>query len=80
MFDKLLTNIINNILTPLEYLIFAFAVIYFFWGIFTFIKNADNEAKRKEGISHMIWGVVGLFVMLSAKGIINLILSTLGLR
>lgn len=80
MFDTLLTNIINNILTPAEYLIFALAVIYFFWGVFTFIRNADSETKRKEGFDHMIWGVVGMFIMFSAKGLINFILSSLGLN
>ncbi len=80
MFDKLFTNIVNNILTPAEYLVFALAILYFMWGVVMFIKNADNESKRQEGISHMIWGIVGLFIMLSAKGIINFILSTLGLR
>ncbi len=80
MFDTLFTNIINNILTPLLYLMFAIAVIYFLYGVFIFIKNADNEEKRKEGINHMIWGIVGIFIMISAKGIINIIKATLGVH
>lgn len=78
-FNTLLTKILNNIVNPVVYLLIALAVIYFLYGMFQFIRNADDTTKRKEGYDHMIWGVIGLFIMLSAKGIINLILSTMGL-
>ena len=58
----------------------ALAVVYFVWGVMQFIKNSDNPEKRGEGYQHMIWGIVGLFIMVSAKGIINIILSTMGLK
>ena len=80
MFNTLFTNILNNIVQPAIYLLFALAVLYFIWGVFTFMRNADSAEKRKEGFSHMIWGIVGIFIMLSAKGIINLILASIGIR
>ncbi len=78
-FDTHLTNIQNNILTPIIYLLFALAILYFMWGVMIFIRNADSPEKREEGFQHMIWGLVGLFIMLSVKGIIGIILATLGL-
>lgn len=78
-FDTILKNISTNIVGPLIYLVMALAVIYFLWGVVVFIKNADNSDKREEGYRQMIWGIVGLFIMLSARGLIRIILSTLGL-
>jgi len=78
-FAVLINKILTNIVNPIVYLIMALAIVYFFWGVFQFVKNADSADKRQEGYQHMIWGIVGIFIMLSAKGIINIILSTLGL-
>jgi hypothetical protein len=46
--------------------------------VFLFVKNAESPDKRSEGAQNMIWGIIGLFIMLSVKGIINLILRTVG--
>jgi uncharacterized membrane protein YidH (DUF202 family) len=78
-FNTLLKKILDNIVTPIIYLIMALAVVYFVWGVLQFIKNADNPEKRQDGYKHMIWGIVGLFIMVSAKGIISIILSSMGL-
>ena len=78
-FNSLLNKILENIVTPVVYLIMALAVVYFVWGVLVFIKNADNSEKREEGYQHMIWGIVGIFIMISARGIIKIILSTMGL-
>lgn len=80
MFDTLFKNIIDNILNPVIYLLFALAVIYFFIGVIKFIKNSDSETERKVGLNHIIWGIVGIFIMLSARGLINIILATFGLK
>ena len=77
-FNTLLNKILDNIVSPIIYLIIALAVVYFVWGVLVFIQNADNSEKRSDGYRHMIWGVIGLFIILSAMGIINIIKSTLG--
>lgn len=79
-FDQFLSNINKQILTPLIYLLFALATVYFLYGVFVFIKNADSPDKRSEGAKSMMWGIVGLFIMVSVKGIINLILRTIGIN
>ncbi len=77
MFDALFNKIINNILQPIEYLLFALAIVYFLYGVMGFIQNADNADKRQEYQNHIIWGLVGLFIMVSAVGIINIIYGTI---
>jgi hypothetical protein len=78
-FNTLLNNINNQIVSPLIYLMFALAIFYFLWGVLVFIRNADSAEKRSEGFDHMMWGIIGIFIMVSAKGLINIILATLGL-
>ncbi len=75
--DRLFANITQEIVNPLLTLIFVLALVYFLWGVFTFIRNAEDGEKRKEGAQHILWGVVGMFIMVSAYGIINLIAATL---
>ena len=76
-FDTLLNKIVAQILSPIIYLLIALALIYFLWGVFIFIKNADSPEKRTEGYDHMMWGIIGLFIIISVNGIISLITSTL---
>ena len=76
-FNKLLNSILSNVVTPLVYLIMAVALIYFLWGVVMFIQNADNADKREDGYKHMIWGIIGLFIMVSARAIVSVIFSTI---
>ncbi len=76
-FDTLLNKIVAQIISPIIYLMMALAFLYFLWGVFIFIKNADSPDKRTEGYDHMMWGIIGLFIMISANGIISLITGTL---
>jgi len=52
------------------------ALLFFFWGVARFILNADNEEKRREGKSIMVWGIVALFVMLFVWQIVNILANT----
>ena len=54
----------------------ALALLFFLWGLMKFVLNADNEEKRKEGKSVMIWGIIALFVMISVWGIVGILVNT----
>ena len=75
-FDQLLQRILDNIVNPIILLLMASAVVYFLYGVAVFIQNADNPDKRQEGYQHMFWGIVGIFIMISASGLVRLIGST----
>lgn len=66
------------IINPLIVLLFALAVVYFLYGLTRYLLSPDNEEIRKSSKSLMIWGVVGMFIMVSVFGIMNILLSTLG--
>jgi uncharacterized membrane protein YidH (DUF202 family) len=75
--ERLLQNILDNIVNPIITLMIGVAVVFFLWGVFDFVHNAESADKRKTGGIHMLWGAVGLFIMVTAYGILNLILGTI---
>jgi len=72
-----LAKIVDLLINPFIQLLFFAAFIYFAWGIMIMILNADNETKRNEGKSHMMWGVVGMVIMVGAGFIFTLVGNTL---
>lgn len=69
---QILADLIN-LATPI---VVALALLYFFWGLATYILNASNEEKKKDGRNIMIWGILALFIMVSVWGIINVVRDT----
>jgi len=67
------------IIIPLIMLMLGVAVIYFLWGVFEYVYNSADEGGRTTGKKHMMWGIVGFVVMLSAVAIMNIALGTFGL-
>lgn len=73
--DTLLNNIASKILNPLIGLMIAIALLLFIYGVIEFIYGADNEDKRNEGKQHIIWGIVGLFIMVGVFGLMSIIIN-----
>ena len=71
------TDLIYKSVVPL---LVALAVVYFIWGLITFIKNADSEPEREKGRSRMIWGVIALFVIVAVWGLVGVLANTFGVR
>lgn len=74
-----LRKIDQFILNPLILLAFAIAFLVFFWGIFQFISSQTVDAGREAGKRKIFWGLFGMFIMISAYGLIHLILGTFGI-
>ncbi len=60
---KFVGRINQVILYPLILLMMGVALLVFLYGAFEYIMNADNESGRETGKQHLLWGVVGLMVM-----------------
>jgi hypothetical protein len=74
----LIKSIDRVLINPIIFFLFACALAYFLFGVVQYFVSADNEEVRKKSKSHMIWGVIGLFIMVAVFGIMRLILSTVG--
>ena len=73
-----LNGINQYILNPLILLLFAIALLVFFWGVLQFIFSQTADDRRDEGKRKIFWGLFGMFIMFSAYGLIRLILGTFG--
>lgn len=65
-------------LFPIIGFMFALALLYFLWGAYEFVANAESDTARDTGKTHMLWGVVGMLVMLSAYAILSIAAGTVG--
>lgn len=74
----LMNSISKVIINPFIVFLFALALVVFIYGVVRYLLNPENETIRNESKSHMIWGVVGMFIMISVFGIMRIILNTLG--
>lgn len=73
-------TVIETLLGYLGYIIPALitiAVIYFIWGIVTFISASDEEQKKMSR-SKIINGLIGLFIIVSFWGIIGVVKNSFG--
>ena len=75
---EILNDIITNIVNPVIFLIIGLAVLYFLFGVFNFVRNADKPDKRAEGANHILWGVIGIAIMFSVFAIVKLVQSSIG--
>ena len=75
----LAANLTNVLVNPIIALIFAAGLLVFIWGIVQFLWGLSTETKTKnEGKKHMIYGIIGMFIMVVAYTILQLIGNTVG--
>ena len=79
-FDTFLTNVNRLIINPLIGLLFALAIVYFLYGVVEFLGNAENDEAKTTGKSHMIWGIIGITIMLGVWGILSIVINTLNIK
>ena len=76
---SMLAKIESAILFPLMTLMMAVALLVFLWGMYEYVLNADDEGARSTGKMHMMYGIIGLLVMISALGILKIAAGTFGI-
>lgn len=81
-----LTNIgtlvvaIGNIIASIIPIMFALAIVYFFWGLVTYIRAAGDPKAADSGKSIMIYGVIAITVMVSIYGLVNWLQDSVGIN
>lgn len=68
------------ILNPAIILMFAVALLFFLYGVVEFLSNSDKADERELGRNHIIWGIIGMFIMFSVFAILRLIENTFGIQ
>jgi len=76
--EDVLVKFVDVIIDPLITLLFAAAMLLFMWGLFQFMVDLQGGGDGKDGKQHMLWGIVGVTIMFSVGGIINLVSNSIG--
>lgn len=66
---------IGNILDTVIPILVVLGMVYFVWGVITYVISNDEEAK-KAGRDRMIFGIIGLVVIVGVWGLVRIVLNT----
>ena len=72
-------NLARTILNPLIVLMFVVATLYFIYGVVIYIKNSQSDTEREKGARHIMWGLIGIFIMMTVYGILEFVANSLNL-
>lgn len=70
---------INSLLDIVIPFIVGLAIFVILWGIFNYIAHSAEEEKRAEARQFVLWGIIGVFFMLSIWGFVNILLNSFNL-
>jgi hypothetical protein len=76
-FQEVVNLIIGGIFKPLVPFLIGLGVIVFIYGVLTTMLS-DGE-KKEDGKKYMMWGIIGIFVMVSVWGLVAILSSTFNL-
>ncbi len=75
-FGKAISPIIVHIVTPALEILFAVALLIFAYSVARLIWGSAEGEDRANAKKSMLGGIIGMFIMLSAWGIVYVISNT----
>lgn len=70
---------VSQILGAVVPVLIALGVVYFVWGVITYVIASDEEAK-KSGRNRIVYGIIGLAVIVAVWGLVKILTTTFGLE
>ncbi len=74
--SELIGKVVDLIINPIILVLFAAGFFLFMWGLVEFMWSMRSGEIAQRGKDHMIWGIVGMLIMVSVYGILRLINDT----
>ena len=68
------------LINPAIVVVFAAGFMVFIYGLVEFLWKLSEGGDNKEGKAHMVWGIVGMLIMVSVYGILSLATNTFGIN
>lgn len=68
------------ILDPFIVLVASAAMLVFIYGCFEYVTRSNDPAGRDQGRKHIMWGIIGLVVIVSAVALLNIFLDTFEIK
>jgi len=75
---RLVQGISREIVNPIVVVLFAFALVVFLWGVRRYIAHADDPEERAQGAQHILWGIIGMGLMVMSFAIARIVANTFG--
>ncbi len=72
--ERILSNVGGTLNIIIAFL-FVLATVIFLWGLVQYVANSGDEAAAKKGRKLMMYGIVGLAVMASVWGVVNIVIQ-----
>ena len=69
----------SEILNAILPVLIALGVVYFVWGVISYVVGSGEEAKKK-GRDRIIYGIIGLAVIVGVWGLVAILKNTFGLN
>lgn len=66
-------GIVNGTVIPV---IFSIAFVFFLSRMLVILKDRANGKMQKEDVNTTVWGILGLAVMISMWGLVNILVGT----
>lgn len=66
---------VGQILNAVVPVLIVLGVVYFIWGVITYVISSDEESKGK-GRTMMIYGIIGLAVIVAVWGLVRILTNT----
>ncbi|KKT39790.1 hypothetical protein A2W54_03970 [Candidatus Giovannonibacteria bacterium RIFCSPHIGHO2_02_43_13] len=71
--DEIISVVEREIISPIKFLLIVGAAVLFLYGVVEMIMGASNEEARTTGKRHMIWGLIGLVIIVGVGAIIDVL-------
>ena len=76
--DAFASCLASVIINPILALLFAAGFLVFVWGVVEFLGGQNGVGEgAQNGKRHMLWGLIGMFIMVGAYTFIHIINNTL---
>jgi len=69
----------SELLNAVLPVLIALGVVYFVWGVVSFVISDDEEAKT-AGRNRIVFGIIGLAVIIGVWGLVAIVRNTFGLN
>jgi heme/copper-type cytochrome/quinol oxidase subunit 2 len=76
-FKGVVGNVTEFVMTLIP-LLTSLAVLFFLWGLVEYVTKAGSGAEVKESKQRMLWGVIGVFVIVAIWGIVSFVGRSIG--
>lgn len=71
-----IVRIFVNLLEVIVYALMSFSLLVFLYGLSRYMLGAGDDSKREESRTYIIYGIIGLFVMIAMWGLVGVLTST----